>query len=398
MKLPAQLLHSLFLGALWAVAPVWAQTAPNTASAADLAKYDKNKNGRLDPAELAAMQADAAKGGDGVVQLTPFQVSTSKDSGYFAENTLAGSRLNTNLADLAASITVVTKQQMDDTASIDINDIFKYEASTEGSATYTPSITDRGTAKDTIAGYTLGNNGDTTTNAQSNRIRGLAAPDAGINNFPTNNRVPFDSYNTQSVEITRGPNSLLFGLGTPAGIVNQTSAQAALNRNTNQVVLRTDQYGSFRTSLAFNRELVKDKLAAYAAFLYSDTQFQREPARDLVRRQYGALTYKPFSKTVLRGFVENHRNDANRPNSLTPRDFVSSWFAAGRPAYDPTTRQITLLDTGRVLGPYVSNINSPGYVAAVNTILGAGAASTIANNPQFVPGIQFEDTARPARA
>ena len=330
------------------------------------------------------------------IVLTPFQVSTTKDSGYFAENTLAGSRLNTNLADLAASITVVTKQQMDDTASLDINDVFRYEASTEGSSTYTPSIVDRGTAKDSVAGYSFGNTGDSTTNAQSNRIRGLAAPDAAINNFPTNNRVPFDSYNTQSVEITRGPNSLLFGLGTPAGIVNQTSAQAALNKNTNQLVLRTDHYGSFRTSLAFNREIVKDTLAFYGAFLYNNQQFQRKPSRDLTRRQYAAITYKPFQKTIVRGFAENYRNDANRPNSLTPRDFVSSWFAAGRPAYDPTTRMITVLDTGRVVGPYVSNVNSPGYVASVNTLLGAGAPSTL-TGAQFVPGIQFEDTARPLR-
>ena len=129
----ARLLRLLLLGTLGAAVSATAQTAPNSASAADLAKYDKNKNGRLDPDELAAMQADAAKSSDGVVQLTPFQVNTTKDSGYFAENTLAGSRLNTNLADLAASITVVTKQQMDDTASLDINDVFKYEASTEGS-------------------------------------------------------------------------------------------------------------------------------------------------------------------------------------------------------------------------------------------------------------------------
>ncbi len=382
--------------------PAWAQTAPVNATPAELAKYDTNKNGRLDPSELAAMQAAqaAAKAstsatGD-VLQLSPFTVATTRDSGYFAENTLAGSRLNTNLADLAASITVVTRQQMDDTASLDINDVFKYEASTEGSNTYTPSITDRGTAKDTVAGYTLGNNGDTTTNAQSNRVRGLAAPDAAMNNFPTNNRVPFDSYNTQSVEITRGPNSLLFGLGSPSGIVNQTSAQAALNRDTNQVVLRTDQYGSFRTSLAFNRSLIKDKLAFYGAFLYNNQQFERKPARDLTRREYGAITYKPFSTTVIRGFAENYQNDANRPNSLTPRDFVTPWLLAGRPAYDPTTRMITVLDTNRVYGPYVSNVNSPGYNAAVNTILGAGAPSTL-NNPLFVPGIQFEDTSRPLR-
>jgi len=133
-------------------------------------------------AEKAAEKAaDAAK--DGAVLLTPFQVSTSKDSGYFAENTLAGSRLNTNLADLAASITVVTKQQMDDTASLDINDVFNTQASTEGSASYTPSIVDRGTAKDSIAGYSFGNNGDSSTNAQANRVRGLAAPDAAIDIF-----------------------------------------------------------------------------------------------------------------------------------------------------------------------------------------------------------------------
>ena len=393
-------------GAGFAVTSATAQSAAGAASDAKvLAKYDANKNGKLDTNELAAKQADDSRAASGVtnatddkaILLTPFQVSTTKDSGYFAENTLAGSRLNTNLADLAASITVVTKQQMDDTASLDINDVFKYEASTEGSATYTPSIVDRGTAKDSVAGYSFGNNGDSTTNAQSNRIRGLAAPDAAINNFPTNNRVPFDSYNTQSVEITRGPNSLLFGLGTPAGIVNQTSAQAALNKDTNQVVLRTDQYGSFRSSVSFNRALIKDKLSFYGAFLYNNQQFQRKPSRDLTRRQYAAITYKPFEKTILRGFAENYRNDANRPNSLTPRDFVSPWFAAGRPAYDPTTRMITILDTNAVVGPYVSNINSPGYNAAVNRVLGAGAAGTIANNPQFVPGIQFEDTARPLR-
>jgi hypothetical protein len=348
------------------------------------------------PAPTPAKPIQPVPGAEEPVKLTPFQVSTSRDSGYFAENTLAGSRLNTNLADLAASITVVTKQQMDDTASLDINDVFKYEASTEGSNTYTPSIVDRGTAKDSVAGYSFGNNGDSTTNAQSNRVRGLAAPDAAINNYPSNNRIPFDSYNTQSVEITRGPNSLLFGLGTPAGIVNQSTAQAGLTRDTNQVSARTDQYGSFRTSLAINRVLIPDKLAVYGAFLFNDQQFQRKPAGDLTRRQYGAITYKPFSKTILRGFAENYQNDANRPNSLTPRDFVTPWLASGRPAYDPTTRMITVLDTGRTYGPYVANVNSPGYNAAVNTVLGTGAPSTV-NTPLFVPGIQFEDTSRPLR-
>jgi len=359
------------------------------------------------------MTAEQAKPADSdILLLTPFQVDASKDKGYAAENTLAGSRLNSKLEDLAASITVVTKQQLTDTASVDVNDVFKYEAGTEGSSTYTPVITDRGTAKDTVAGYTLGNNGDTTTNAQSNRVRGISAPDSALNNYPTNNRIPFDSYNVQSIEITRGPNSLLFGLGSSSGIVNQTVAQAVLNRNNADVSFRTDQNASFRSSLSFNRSLLTDKLAVYGAILYDDRQFERKPSRDLYRRQYGALTYKPFKKTIIRGFAENYQNDANRPNFLTPRDLVTPWLQAGRPSYDPTTRMITVQDTGRVVGPYVNNNQSPGYVNAalspvgVAYLTGASVPSTLflttpipntVANPQFVQGIQFEDTARPIR-
>jgi hypothetical protein len=389
------------LGALVFAWTAGAQNAPVSATPAQLARYDANRNGRLDPEEVARLQADAAgttttpPAGD-VITLSPFTITTTKESGYFAENTLAGSRLNTNLADVAASITVVTKQQMEDTASLDINDVFKYEAGTEGSSSYSPVITDRGTAKDTVAGYTLGNDGGTTTNAQSNRVRGLAAPDAALNYFPTNNRIPFDAYNTQSVEITRGPNSLLFGLGSPAGIVNQSAAQAVLNRNSGSVQLRTDHNGSFRSALSFNRSVIKDKLAVYGAFLYNDQQFERKPSSDVTKRQYGAITFKPLPKTVIRGFVEGFENDANRPNFLTPRDQVTPWYQAGRPAYDPVTRTITVLDTGRVLGPYVSNALSPGYNANLNRVLGTGAL-TNTTSPLYLPGIQFDDVSRPVR-
>lgn len=407
MKPSARLPHTLSrlplqLCAVCAALTGWSQTAPVSPTPAELAKYDLNRNGRLDPEEVAAMRADSGAtattpaASNDILQLSPFTVATTRDSGYFAENTLAGSRLNTNLSDLAASITVVTKQQMEDTASLDINDVFKYEAGTEGSGTYSPVITDRGTAKDTVAGYTLGNDGGTVTNAQSNRVRGLAAPDAAMNYFPTNSRIPFDSYNTQSVEITRGPNSLLFGLGSPSGIVNQTAAQAALNKNTGAIQLRTDQNGTFRSSLALNRSIIKDKLALYGAFLYNDQQFERKPSRDLTRRQYGALTFKPFPKTVIRAFAEGFKNDANRPNFLTPRDQVTPWFQAGRPAYDPTTRTITVLDTGRTYGPYVSSTLSPGYNPSLNTVLGTGGL-TNTTSPLFLPGIQFDDVTRPVR-
>ena len=389
----------LTLACLLAITP--AARSQTTTAADDAAKAKADADAKKNvPVEAAA---PAAKPDDRLV-LSPFQVSTSKDSGYYAENTLAGSRLNSNLADLAASITVVTKQQLDDTGALDINDVFKYESGTEGSGSYTPVITDRGTAKDTIGGYTLGNNGATQTNAQSNRVRGIGVPDASVNYYTVNNRIPFDSYNTQSVEISRGPNALLFGLGTPAGIVNQTTAQAALNKNSYQFQLRTDHNGSFRSSVNFNIPLIEDKLAIYGALLYNNQQFERKPSRDLTRREYGAVTFKPFKNTTIRAFAENYQNDANRPNSLTPRDLVTPWLAAGRPSYDPTTRLVTNLDSGVTTGPYVSATASPGYVAG--NIVGASALTSYflttnppntTRNPQWLPGIQFEDTNRPLR-
>ncbi|PTY06217.1 hypothetical protein DB347_12275 [Opitutaceae bacterium EW11] len=327
-----------------------------------------------------------------LIVLSPFQVDSTKDKGYYAENTLAGSRIKSNLADLASSISVVTKQQMEDTASLDINDVFRYEANTEGSSTYTPLIVDRGTAKDTVSGYSFGNNGDATMNAQSNRVRGLAAPDIALNYYPASRRVPFDAYNTQSIEISRGPNSLLFGLGTPAGIVNQSTATASTVKDTNSIGLRTDNYGTMRGSFAVNRALIKDKLGIYVAGLYNNQQFDRKPSYDLTRRQYAAVTYRPFQKTTLRASFENYRNDANRPNFLTPRDFVTPWLQSGRPGYDPISRTVTIMDTGVVKGPYVFDSKSPGYVAGQLT---NDAALNSTTSPNYVAGINWDQVSRP---
>ena len=49
-----------------------------------------------------------------VFELSPFTVEPNE--GWVAENTLAGSRLNTNLRDVAAQIEVITMDFMDDFA------------------------------------------------------------------------------------------------------------------------------------------------------------------------------------------------------------------------------------------------------------------------------------------
>ncbi len=317
--------------------------------------------------------ADAKKKGD-VVELSPFVVTSTKDKGYYAANTLAGSRLNTNIADLGAAISVITKQQMEDTASLDINDVFRYEINTEGSSTYTPTGSGYLTLRsdgvlDVNGGASTGSSLTPFTNSSANRVRGIGVPGSATNYYPSIGQVPFDAYNVQSIEISRGPNSMLFGLGNPAGIVNQSTAQAQLGRDFGNVTIRTDQYGSYRGSLNFNKSLIDDKLALYGAALYDNRQFDRKPSYDKTRRYYGAFTYKPLKKTTIRGNVESYDNQNRRPNTLTPRDFVTQWNLAGQPYYDPLTRKVVRQSDGKTVGDYVISASSPYAQEARNFIM-----------------------------
>jgi hypothetical protein len=296
-----------------------------------------------------------------VVTLSPFTVTSEKDTGYYAPNTLAGSRMRTNLADLGAAISVVTKAQMEDFVTTDLNEAFRYEVNTEGSGTYTPAVQAARSdgLLDVNAGGTQGGAVVSLTNATANRVRGLGAPSAAINFFPSIAALPPDVYNTDYLEISRGPNSMLFGLGSPAGIANQSTMRAAIGKDGARIQLRTDDRGSFRSSLSFNRTLIKDHLAVAAAFLYDDRRFQRKPSYDLTKRQYATFTYRPYRNTTLRANFENYDNQNRRPNTVSPIDFVTQWNLAGRPAYDALTKKITLLNGGKTFGPYISSSASP---------------------------------------
>lgn len=314
------------LAALLAAPALLAQTAPAPAASAPAREED-------------------------VVTLSPFVVDSGNDTGYFSENTLAGSRLNTRVADLAASLTVVTKQQLVDTASIDMNDVFLYESNTEGTGNYTDfNIDTRGAIQDRNAGFQGGAPSLPFGPTSSNRVRGIGSVDRLRDYYPSNQRIPFDVYNTDSVEINRGPNSLLFGLGSAAGIVNQTSSRANLRDQAFSAQVRVGTDDAFRASLSANIPVIKDRLALMAAALHDERGFARQPAYDITRRQYASLTAKPFEKTTLRASFERYENENRRPNSVTPRDFVTGWIAAGRPSYNPVTRMLTR--NGVTTGPY----------------------------------------------
>jgi outer membrane receptor protein involved in Fe transport len=359
------------------------QVTPSAGAAPDaitLAKYDKNQNGKIDTDELAAIRADEAKAatgvvtgkstnkpGDDVVQLSPFQVSGNEDKGYLAAHTLSGTRINSKLEDLAASITVVTKQQLMDTAAVDLNDIFLNTGNTEGTFQFTNM------SVATVGGQQYFVD-DTALNPQSaNRVRGLGAANIAVGGFATTGTIPVDTYNIDAVEVSRGPNSNIFGLGEASGTVNLLTARANLTREISNVSMRVDSYGGYRGTWDFNRPLYKDKAALRVTGLYEEKGFIRKPSRDRTNRYQVALTLKPFETTTIRASYEGYHNYNSRPNSVTPRDYVTPWINAGRPTWDPVTF------TAKRNGVSVATITAANDFSTVNpsfaTVGGIGMVS-----------------------
>ncbi|MEO5959638.1 MAG: TonB-dependent receptor plug domain-containing protein, partial [Opitutaceae bacterium] len=270
------------------------------------------------PANATATTAPA----DETIVLSPFTVTDQGDEGYRAASTLAGTRINTSLRDTGSAISVLTEQFFKDTGATSAESTLVYATNAEvgglGGTMSGASITN-------YADYELGRYRPQT----QTRIRGLAAADLTRDLFITD--IPFSTYNTGRIDIQRGPNSVLFGLGSPAGIINNVLNQAAY-KNSFDVGFRFDQYGSRRNTIALNREILPRELAIHIDTLYNKTEFRQEPAYEIEKRGFAALKYEPKwlkiqgGSTILKASYENGDISANRPRIRPLADQISPWF------------------------------------------------------------------------
>jgi hypothetical protein len=257
-----------------------------------------------------------------VFELSPFEVSTDSDIGYYATSSMAGSRLNTQLRDVASSIQVVTEEFMEDIGATDLDTLMQYTTSSE-----TAGI------QGNFVGFSSSNGQTSTGEARENigltqRIRGLGNPDKTRDFFKT--MISFDSYNTSRVDINRGANSFLFGLGSPAGLVN-ANLKKAVFQDLSEISFRVGEGGddpSSRFEVDFNRVLVDDVLAVRIAAVYDDKNFRQRPTYLTDKRLYGTVTYKPFKNTTIRAHYERVKQDANPADVLLPQENLSMFLDA----------------------------------------------------------------------
>lgn len=277
-----------------------------------------------------AQAAAPAPGGDDdqeeVIELSPFTITADDQSGYQATSTLAGTAIKTDLKDVGSAITVVTREFLEDTGATDAQSLLVYTVSTEiGGAL--GNFTGPGASSDE------GGNSNARANPQSNnRVRGLSTAALTRDYFLT--AFGFDSYNTEMVTINRGPNSILFGIGEPGGIVENSLKKARLNRDANQLSFRFGQYGTVRATGDFNRVVIDDALALRFNFLKERVKFRQKPSYEDDTRGYLAGTWKVFKNdgnrnvgpTLFRFNYERASIRSSPVNTTPPQDHFTAWW------------------------------------------------------------------------
>ena len=259
-----------------------------------------------------------------VFELSPFTIDASEEEGYLATTTLAGSRIRSNLRDLGASIAVVTQDFLEDTGATDGQSLLQFIGNVEVGGVL-------GNFSDVNINNASTN--DTRINPQSSqRVRGLVSATLTRDYFQT--IIPFDSYNTTRVTVNRGPNSILFGLGSPGGVINNTTKKATIGDDFGELSVRLDHRGGHRESLDYNKTLIQDRLAVRVAMLNEQIQYRQEPAYEDDKRFFVAWDAVLFEnegsdiigRTIFRGSIENGNITANPPDVAPPRDGFSPWF------------------------------------------------------------------------
>ncbi len=311
---------------------------------------------------------------ENVVQLSPFEVSAAREAGYQATETLAGTRIRTNLGDIGASISVLTQEFLRDIGATDSSTLLQYTTNAEVAGT-------RGTYAGLGNGTSVDESGNLRSPAGAQRVRGLAAADNARDYYITD--IPWDSYNVDRIDILRGPNSILFGLGSPAGIVNASLRNAEF-ADRGEVTARVGSYGSYRGTIDVNREILSNTLAIRVDALLDNQKYQQKPAFQNDHRIYGALRWDPqifknrSFRTSIRVKIEGGDIKANRPRIVPPNDGISPWF---RPVAVSAANPFGGM--GRLL---VNNAYDPFRTTSNATIvagngLGMGQSSTVNYQP-----------------
>ncbi len=256
------------------------------------------------------------------VVLSPFTVSSDRDSGYQAGNTLAGSRLNTKLSETPASVSVFTEEFLKDLGATGLAQVLEY-----------------------------GVNANVDFNTNSTAASFLFFDGGLLNDVRINNRglfgsrtvdflettLPIDIYNTGRFDVSSGPNSVLFGFGAAGGIINAQIRQVNLARSSLNFTGTVGSWNGRRAEADINVMAVKDRFGIRLMGMHDESDSWRRYAGNKKDRWTLAATFKPFKTTTISAVYERGELMDRVTRPFNRQDGLSFWWRQGRPTVDNTS-------------------------------------------------------------
>lgn len=280
---------------------------------------------------------------DEVVELSPFVVNSNNDIGYYSPSTLSGTRLNSSLFDTAASVSEMTETFLKDIGAVDMQEAAEYALGFENN-------------------FEGSNDNLVLFQPVQIRARGITTSQLVTRDyFNLNSNV--DTFATDRLSLSRGPNSVLAGIGSAGGIINASSKRAVIGKRKHTFSNMVDDDGSIRSQLDVNFKL-SENFAVRANLLYE----RRKTWRDLEHTDSDgvqlAATWRPFKNTEIRGEYLYYNQGRLVGLRYTANDEYLNWVRAGKPAVSPNGSGVLTYPSGTVsLGTndritFISNNNS----------------------------------------
>lgn len=273
------------------------------------------------PAASPPTASASAASTEEALVLSPFSVTASSDVGYAATSTLGGTRLKSELRDVASQIDVMTAEFLDDIGALTLDEALRYSMNIETSDENFSPGTDPNTNSVFASNY-------------GSSTRGLSRSNNTHDFFETN--VPLDTYNTgKRFTLVSGSNAILFGAGFAGGTNDVAFDRPDLRKFTGNATVRVDSNGSLRTSLNLNQPLIRNLLGFRVAGLRSNDRDYRDGVGTKTQRLYTALLLQPHRRISIRGWLEKYESRQRNAANTLVADRVSPWLAtATRPFFN----------------------------------------------------------------
>src|SRR5688500_5738091 len=274
------------------------------------------------PTSITPPRSEAS--GEEAIKLSPFEVNTSRDTGFAAASSMAGGRLASDLRDTPVAYSVITRDFID---ALNLTDL-------QSAADWTTSST---VAVD---------------NGQQNfffspiqyTVRGAGGGRPQRNFFPQFNNI--DSYNLERFDFGRGPNAILFGNGSLGGVSSSTTKRARTDRAIRTVEFGVGSWDNYRGTIDVNQPL-NDKLAVRVAGVVQDSDGWRLKEFDRRKGAFLTTTLKPFRHTEIRIEGEYITNSQNK-GFTTINELFAGWN--GTTTYSTPRPLATLPSNSAALG------------------------------------------------